>query len=184
VDLGQLREAAPRPFAIVQDDPDSSGDILVTGWGLQLIDGAIFAWCDTGADHRASVGAFASADSALWIAEMAGPARLVWMQSIEPSAKGAWIEASYKLVREIGRSPRRGRSLVLRIEPDQHTPGLTLVVVRERWDSTGLESSPLTTWERTAFGDTSHVLDWASERFGVDPAGWVTAIEDTENHHP
>jgi hypothetical protein len=86
MDLDKLRETAPRPFAIVQDGSDDASDVVVTGWGLQLIDRAVFAWCDTDVDHRASVGLFASADSALWMAEMAGPVRLVWMQPIEPGA--------------------------------------------------------------------------------------------------
>jgi hypothetical protein len=87
VDVAELRETAPRPFAIVQDSPGTDeADLVVTGWGLQLVDRAVFVWCDTDTGQHASVGIFVSADSALWTVEMAGPARLVWMQPIEPGA--------------------------------------------------------------------------------------------------
>jgi hypothetical protein len=87
MDLDKLRETAPRAFAIVQD-PGGGPEVMVIGWGLQLVDRAIFAWCgsDSEAGQRSSVGVFASADSALWMAEICRPARLVWMQSIEPGA--------------------------------------------------------------------------------------------------
>jgi hypothetical protein len=89
MDLAKLRDTAPRPFAIVQDTPDDDADLVVSGWGLQLVDRAIFAWCESDTGHRASVGVFTSADSALWMVEMAGPARLVWMHPIEPGAQRA-----------------------------------------------------------------------------------------------
>jgi hypothetical protein len=56
MDPAKLRENAPRPFAIVDDSPDDGADVVVTGWGLQLTDRAVFAWCDADSGHRASVG--------------------------------------------------------------------------------------------------------------------------------
>jgi hypothetical protein len=84
--LAKLRDAAPRPFAIVQDSraEDGTDVVTVTGWGLQLTDRAVFTWCDTDTDDQTTVGIFTSAESALWTVEMAGPARLVWMHPVEP----------------------------------------------------------------------------------------------------
>jgi hypothetical protein len=171
-DLQRLRQAFDEQrYWVVTPEQDGT-------WALRQLDdttGLLSEPTDVSGPLAADTG-----EATGWASELTG----VTLWESLSTHPGAWIEAIYTLVREIGRSPRRGRSIVLRIEPDQHTPGLMLVIVRERWDATGLESSPLTTYERTAFRDTAHVLRWASERFGLDPAGWVTVTGDTEYHHP
>src|SRR5438128_1481649 len=78
------------------------------------------------------------------------------------SHPGAWIDEIYRVVRDVARRGRPGRSITVRIEPDPHSASLQLVVVRERWDSSGLDSDPLHVRELTTFSDTPDVLQWAS----------------------
>jgi hypothetical protein len=99
-------------------------------------------------------------------------------------ARSAFIDELHDLVRGIARRPRTGRTVVLAIQDDPHTPSRQLVVVRERWTATGRLSTPLHTRERAAFADDADMLTWASDRFGLDRQGWTTVTEGTEYHHP
>jgi hypothetical protein len=99
-------------------------------------------------------------------------------------ARTAFIDELHDLVRDIARRPRTGRTVVLAVEDDPHTPGRQLVVVRERWTATGRLSAPLHTRERAAFADDADMLTWASDRFGLDRQGWTTVTEGAEYHHP
>jgi hypothetical protein len=99
-------------------------------------------------------------------------------------ARTVFIDELHDLVRAIARRPRTGRTVVLAVEDDPHTPGRQLVVVRERWTTTGRLSTPLHTRERAAFADDADMLAWASDRFGLHRQGWVTVTEGAEYHHP
>jgi hypothetical protein len=95
----------------------------------------------------------------------------------------AFVDELHKVIADITWRPRTSRALVVRIEDDRHTPGLRLVVVREQWTATGRLSMPLATFELAMFNDVADVLDWASERFGVDRGEWTTVAEDREYQH-
>jgi hypothetical protein len=101
-----------------------------------------------------------------------------------PTHPGAWIDEIYRVVRDVARRGRPGRSISVRIEPDPHTAGLQLVVVRERSDSSGLESDPLHVRELAAFSGTADVSRRASARFDLTGDGWITVDEDREYRHP
>ena len=96
----------------------------------------------------------------------------------------AFVDELHHVIRDVARRPRTGRSLVLRVEDDPYTPGLRLVVAREQWTAIGRLSAPLHTRERAAFADDADMLTWASDRFGVDPRGWVTLIDGVDYRHP
>ena len=100
------------------------------------------------------------------------------------SHPGARIEEAYTVVREISRGRRAGRSIVVRIEDGAYNLDMPLVVVRERWDTTGLESDPLHGFEPKGFADDADMLRHVSRWFGLDPGGWQTITEGTEYHHP
>jgi hypothetical protein len=93
------------------------------------------------------------------------------------------IDETHALVREIGRRPRRGRSIVVRREADRHHPSRMLVRVYERWDASGRLSDPLRTMEADQFADDDEVRAWASKVYGLDPAGWRRGAADGEYIH-
>lgn len=80
---------------------------------------------------------------------------------------GAYIEEAYSVVRSIAHYPRAGRTVVVRVEPDQHDPGLTLATVRERWDATGQVSDPLYTYDRSSFAGDEELLAEVSKAYGL-----------------
>jgi hypothetical protein len=97
--------------------------------------------------------------------------------------RSAFVDEIHQAISDIAWRPRLpGRSLVLRIEDDPHTPNLVLVVIRQRWAATDRLSAPLHIREPAAFGDVTTALGWASERYGVDRPGW-RPVGPGEYHH-
>jgi hypothetical protein len=94
-----------------------------------------------------------------------------WQEMHAPH-DGVFIDHLYGLVRELGRQPRTGRDIVVRIETDPSVPGIPLVVVRERWTHSDLESDPLYVGEHSEFeGDMlGQIADW----FGLTGDRWTT----------
>jgi hypothetical protein len=105
-----------------------------------------------------------------------------WVHLVDD--RSAYIDELQRLISDIAWRPRLpGRSLVLRIENDPHTPKLVLVVIRQRWAATGRLSAPLSIMELPMFqGDVAAALDWASRRYGVDRSGW-RQVGAGEYHH-
>jgi hypothetical protein len=90
------------------------------------------------------------------------------------------VDEVYGLVREIARTARPDRQVVVRIEPGPD--GLTLLAVRERWTRTGLETDPLYSCESGGFGDEADMLRRVAGWFGLTN-DWVTAKAGIEYWH-
>lgn len=56
---------------------------------------------------------------------------------------------------------------MVRVEPAEHDPGLTLATVRERWDATGLVSDPLYTSDRAEFDSDEELLAAVSKAYAL-----------------
>jgi hypothetical protein len=85
---------------------------------------------------------------------------------------GVLIDHLYGLVRDLGRQRRTGRDIVVRVETDPSLPGIRLLVVREHWTHSDLESDPLYVGEHSGFeGDMlEQIADW----FGLAGDRWTT----------
>jgi hypothetical protein len=94
---------------------------------------------------------------------------------------GAFVEEAYELVREIARTPRPGRQVLVRIEPGPD--GLRLLTVREYWPATGLESDPLYFCEYSGFTDEADMLRQVSGWFGLAGDDWTTVTPNVEYRH-
>jgi hypothetical protein len=147
-----------------------------TSWTLRELDDttgvlgpAVYTSPELGADPAAAM------DWAADLVDVDG-----WTDFTDDGA--AYIDELHRVITDLTWRDHPGRSLVLRVEDDPHTPGLQLVVARQQWSS-GRISTPLHTCERSVFPDTQTLLDWASERFGVDRAGWVSSADGREHHH-
>ncbi|NUO55865.1 MAG: hypothetical protein HOV71_06980 [Hamadaea sp.] len=99
------------------------------------------------------------------------------------SRPGILVEEAYSLVLEIARQPRTGRRIVLRVEADPQRPSGASVVVRERWDASGLYSDALSVVDRAEFADETQMLQQTAEGFGLDPALWTPVLPGVEYAH-
>ena len=70
--------------------------------------------------------------------------------------------------------------MIVRIEP--HPDGPSLLIVRERWTSTGLESDPLYLCESSGFEDEADMLRQVAHWFDLDDR-WVTVTPGVEYWH-
>jgi hypothetical protein len=61
--------------------------------------------------------------------------------------------------------------------------GIKLLVVRECWPATGLESDPLYSCEYGGFQDEADMLRQVSGWFGLAEDGWTTTSGGTEYWH-
>jgi hypothetical protein len=103
-----------------------------------------------------------------------------WVSMSRPYP-GSFVDEAFGLVRDLARAPRPGRSVVVRIEPAPD--GMQLLVVRECWPATGLESDPLYSCENSGFGDEADMLRQVSGWFGLAEDGWTTVTPNTEYRH-
>jgi hypothetical protein len=99
------------------------------------------------------------------------------------SHPGAYIDETYALVREIARSPRPHRRIVVRVEPHPGDPQLIMVTVAERWTATGRLSDPLYACEYVDFDDHVDMLAWVAGWYRLDPTGWDTITDGREYQH-
>jgi hypothetical protein len=120
-----------------------------------------------------------TADGIRWASGITGVTG--WHSLAEPA--GAHIEESYRLVRELAYRQRSGRRLVLRVEPFEHDPRITLAVVYERWTATGLLSPVLSSHQIDADETVTDALRLVSKDFGLSPDGWKTITEGVEYEH-
>jgi hypothetical protein len=165
-------------FWVLSRHPESSetSNTSATSWTLHELDDttgvlgpAVYTSPELGADPAVAM------DWAADLVEVDG-----WTDFTDDGA--AYIDELHRIITDLTWRDHPGRSLMLRLEDDPHTPGLQLVVARQQWSS-GRISTPLHTCERSVFPDTQTLLDWASERFGVDRAGWVSSAGGRDHHH-
>jgi len=168
--VDRVQEAARTDrYWVVHPEPDGR-------WTLRQLDDTTGLLSEP---HHTSPGPLTDGDATEWAYQTVGVDGWYTMTTYP----GASIDEAYRLVRDIGRRPRRGRSLVLRVEPADFDPDLILVVIRERWTATGRDSEPLYACERAGLGDDSEMLRLFAADYGVDPAGWVTIIPGVEYQH-
>ncbi len=96
---------------------------------------------------------------------------------------GAFVDETYTVVNELAYQTRPGRSIVVRIETDPAIEGVPLLVIRERWLATDLESDPLYFCDYTGFDGEADTLRRVSDWFGLDPDGWTTVKPGVEWRH-
>jgi hypothetical protein len=93
------------------------------------------------------------------------------------------VEEAYVLIRELAYKPRTGRSLVLTVGPSGTRTTGDLVVVRERWDATGLLADPILRTERKDLGDDEQMLATISDWLRVSREGWREVTPGLEYQH-
>jgi hypothetical protein len=105
-----------------------------------------------------------------------------WASMTRPHP-GVYVDHLYEVVRDLGRQPRAGRDIVVRIESDPNIPGVPLLTVRERWSATDLESDPLYFCEFSGFDGETDMLRQVGNWFGLSPDGWSTVTPGVEYWH-
>lgn len=103
-----------------------------------------------------------------------------WVSMSRPHP-GSFIDEAYDLVRDLARTPRPGRNVLVRVEPGPD--GMKLLTVRECWPATGLETDPFYSCEYSGFTDEADMLRQVSSWFGLAEDGWTTVTPHTEYRH-
>lgn len=167
VDL--IREAnRTDQYWVLHPEPDGR-------WTLRHLDGASGLLGD--AEHESPKFGPDSSAAFAWAVDLVD---VTGWRSMSRPYPGAFVDEVFDLIREITRTARPDRQVMVRIEPGPDA--LTLLTVRERWTRTGMETDPLYTCESTGFEDEADMLRQVADWFGLANA-WVTAKEGIEYWH-
>ncbi|UWZ35734.1 hypothetical protein Drose_32280 [Dactylosporangium roseum] len=145
-------------------------------WTLRQLDGATGLLGDPA--HESDVFGPDSDKALAWagdLVEVTG-----WVSMSRPYPR-AFVDEVYDLVRDLALTPRPGRTVIVRVEPGPD--GIKLLVVRECWPATGLESDPLYSCECGGFKDEADMLRQVSGWFGLTEDGWTTVAPHMEYRH-
>jgi hypothetical protein len=147
-------------------------------WTLRQMDGKTGLLGD--AVHTSEVIGDDSAVAIMWSTDLVDTTG--WHSMRQPYS-GAFVDETYTVVNELAYQTRPGRSIVVRIETDPAIEGVPLLVIRERWSASDLESDPLYICDYTDCDGEADTLRRVSDWFGLDPDEWITHTPGVEWRH-